>query len=64
MKLVKWMAVVVCALNLAACGSMPRSQRDAGIGAVAGGALGYLVTGGPVGTIGGAAIGGVIGAMH
>ena len=55
-------AVIVAALSqLGACAMTPK-QRNADIGAAAGGALGYLVTGGPVGTVAGAAAGGLIGA--
>ncbi|GLU32603.1 ornithine carbamoyltransferase [Trinickia caryophylli] len=48
--------------SLTACDSMTRTQKHAAIGAGAGGALGYLVTGGPIGTVAGAAAGGLIGA--
>ncbi len=41
-------------------GGLSRQQTHAAIGA--GGALGYVLTGGPVGTIAGAAAGGLIGA--
>ncbi|SDV50132.1 hypothetical protein [Chitinasiproducens palmae] len=44
------------------CASMSRSQKGAAVGAAAGGALGYVLTGGPIGTIGGAVVGGAIGA--
>ncbi|MGC3028275.1 ornithine acetyltransferase [Burkholderia sp. DN3021] len=55
-------AVIVAALSqLGAC-AMTHTQRNAGIGAAAGGALGYLITGGPVGTVAGAAAGGLVGA--
>ncbi|MGW9757943.1 ornithine acetyltransferase [Burkholderia contaminans] len=55
-------AVIVAALSqLGAC-AMTHTQRNAGIGAAAGGALGYLVTGGPLGTVAGAAAGGIVGA--
>ncbi|KAB0648969.1 MULTISPECIES: ornithine acetyltransferase [Burkholderia] len=55
-------AVIVAALSqLGAC-AMTTTQRNAGIGAAAGGALGYLITGGPVGTVAGAAAGGLVGA--
>jgi osmotically inducible lipoprotein OsmB len=43
---------------------MTRAQKHAAIGAGAGGAIGYVLTGGPVGTIVGAAAGGLIGAGH
>lgn len=48
--------------GLSACDTMTRSQKHAAIGAGAGGALGYLITGGPIGTVAGAAAGGLIGA--
>ncbi|MGU7775397.1 ornithine acetyltransferase [Burkholderia sp. MR1-5-21] len=55
-------AVIVAALSqLGAC-AMTHTQRNAGIGAAAGGALGYLITGGPIGTVAGAAAGGIVGA--
>jgi osmotically inducible lipoprotein OsmB len=55
-------AVIVAALSqLGAC-AMTHTQRNAGIGAAAGGALGYLITGGPIGTVAGAAAGGLVGA--
>ncbi|WP_370469628.1 ornithine acetyltransferase [Caballeronia sp. SBC2] len=47
--------------SLSAC-AMNRTQAHAGIGAAAGGALGYVLTGGPLGTVAGAAAGGLIGA--
>ncbi|EJO60189.1 hypothetical protein, partial [Burkholderia multivorans] len=41
-------AVIVAVLSqLGAC-AMTHTQRNAGIGAAAGGALGYLITGGPL----------------
>lgn len=59
------MAVIVgIAVSLGGCGSMSRAQKHAAIGAGAGGAIGYVLTGGPVGTIVGAAAGGLIGAGH
>jgi osmotically inducible lipoprotein OsmB len=55
-------AVIVAVLSqLGAC-AMTHTQRNAGIGAAAGGALGYLITGGPLGTVAGAAAGGIVGA--
>ena len=62
--LVKVSAVALLVASLAGCSSMSRSQKHAAIGATAGGALGYVLTGGPIGTIAGAAVGGVIGAGH
>jgi osmotically inducible lipoprotein OsmB len=63
MKKIARVTVVVALLtSLAACGGLSRQQTHAAIGAGAGGALGYVLTGGPVGTIAGAAAGGLIGA--
>ena len=53
--------IVVALSSLGAC-AMSRGERNAGIGAAAGGALGYLVTGGPIGTVAGAAGGALVGA--
>ncbi len=50
--------------GLSACSSMTHTQKNTAIGSAAGGALGYIVTGGPIGTVGGAVVGGVIGAKH
>ncbi len=60
--LAKLSVVALLLSSLAACSSMTRSQKHAAIGATAGGAIGYVLTGGPIGTIAGAAVGGVIGA--
>lgn len=57
-------AIVGIVAGLGACSSMSRAQKHAAIGAGAGGAIGYVLTGGPVGTIVGAAAGGLIGAGH
>ncbi|MDE1183759.1 YMGG-like glycine zipper-containing protein [Paraburkholderia sp.] len=57
-------ALAALCVSLGACGSLSRSQKHAAIGAGAGGAIGYVLTGGPVGTIVGAAAGGLIGAGH
>ena len=44
------------------CASRPtNAQIGTGVGAVAGGAVGHVLFGGPVGTIGGAAAGALIG---
>ncbi|WP_256722279.1 ornithine acetyltransferase [Burkholderia pseudomallei] len=52
--LVRATVIAVVLASLGAC-AMNRTQRNAGIGAAAGGALGYLITGGPIGTVAGAA---------
>ena len=54
-------AIGVFVASISAC-AMNRTQAHAGIGAAAGGALGYVLTGGPLGTVAGAAAGGLIGA--
>lgn len=55
-------ALAVLVVTLSACSGMTPRQRDAAIGAGLGGVAGNLVTGGSaLGTVGGAAIGGVIG---
>lgn len=51
--LVRATVIAVVLASLGAC-AMNRTQRNAGIGAAAGGALGYLITGGPIGTVAGA----------
>ncbi len=55
-------AALVGALALGGCAHGPsRQQVGIGAGAVAGGAVGNVLFGGPVGTIGGAAAGALIG---
>jgi osmotically inducible lipoprotein OsmB len=58
----KGAALAVLLSSVAACSSLTRPQAHAALGAAAGGALGYVLTGGPIGTIAGAAAGGLIGA--
>jgi osmotically inducible lipoprotein OsmB len=56
--------LAICAVvSLSACADMglTRSQRDTAIGAGVGAVAGSALLGGPVGTIGGAAVGGLIG---
>ena len=53
---------VAALVGLGACGDMSRRNRDMAIGAGAGAVGGAVLTGGSaIGTIGGAAVGGVIG---
>ncbi|MEX3628485.1 MAG: ornithine acetyltransferase [Burkholderia sp.] len=59
--LVRTTVIALVVASLGAC-TMSRTQRNAGIGVATGGALGYLVTGGPIGTVAGAAAGGIVGA--
>lgn len=55
-------AVLSSVLALSACSGMSTQQRNTAIGAGVGGVAGSVLTdGGTMGTLGGAAIGGVIG---
>lgn len=61
----RWAAVagtLLIATSLAACGGMTRQEKNTAIGAGVGAVGGSVLTGGStMGTLGGAAIGGVIG---
>jgi osmotically inducible lipoprotein OsmB len=59
----KLLAAVAAAtmMALTGCGTMDRQTAGTVGGAVAGGAIGNAVFGGPLGTLGGAAAGGYIG---
>ncbi|GAB7537700.1 osmosis-related lipoprotein [Burkholderia sp. 3C] len=59
--LIRATVIALVVSSLGAC-AVTRTQRNAGIGAAAGGALGYLITGGPIGTVAGAAGGALVGA--
>lgn len=49
-------------LSVAGCSGMTQQEKNTGYGAAAGGAAGALITGGgALGTLGGAAVGGLIG---
>tara|TARA_R110001599_G_scaffold64023_3_gene178730 strand:+ start:329206 stop:329430 length:225 start_codon:yes stop_codon:yes gene_type:complete len=55
-------AVGVIALSLSACSGMSRQDKNTAIGAGTGAVAGAVLTGGSaIGTVGGAAVGGVIG---
>ncbi len=55
-------ASVACALALSACAGMSNQDKNTAVGAGAGAVIGSVLTGGSgVGTVGGAAVGGVIG---
>ena len=61
-KIVQHTAVIAIMLSLTACADMSRQNRNTAIGAGAGAVAGAVLTGGsPIGTVGGAAVGGVIG---
>ncbi|WGG48803.1 osmotically-inducible lipoprotein OsmB [Rugamonas sp. DEMB1] len=54
--------VLTLALSLSACAGMSRQDKNTAIGAGVGAVAGSVLTGGSaVGTVGGAAVGGVIG---
>lgn len=55
-------AVIIMAASLAGCADMTTRQKNAAVGAAIGGVTGAVLTdGSPLGTVGGAAIGGIIG---
>jgi osmotically inducible lipoprotein OsmB len=57
-----WIATICLALSLTACSGMSTRDRDTVIGAGVGAAAGAALThGDPIGTVGGAAVGGIIG---
>ena len=61
-KLVIHTATIAVVLGLTACSDMSRRDQNTAIGAGAGAVAGSILTGGSaVGTVGGAAVGGVIG---
>jgi osmotically inducible lipoprotein OsmB len=54
--------VVVAVLGLSACSGMSTQDKNTAIGAGVGGVAGAVLTGGStIGTVGGAAVGGIIG---
>ncbi|HUY02695.1 MAG TPA: osmotically-inducible lipoprotein OsmB [Rhodocyclaceae bacterium] len=61
----KWTALaatIVLVLGLSACAGMSSQDRNTAVGAGAGAVLGSVLTdGSAIGTVGGAAVGGVIG---
>ena len=50
-------------ISLAACGNMSRTQKNTTAGAAIGGAAGYVHGGNAETTLGGAAVGGLIGSQ-
>jgi osmotically inducible lipoprotein OsmB len=60
--LISVISVMTLASALSACGTPTRQQVGVGTGAVLGGVAGHAVTGGStMGTVGGAAVGGLLG---
>lgn len=65
MKLVfkKSIAVFAIALSLGACSNLNKTQKNTAVGAAVGGVAGNILFGGAGATLGGAALGGVIGSQ-
>ena len=64
MKLIgKSLVIAMTIISLAACGNMNRTQKNTTAGAAIGGAAGYMLGGNTATTLGGAALGGVIGSQ-
>jgi osmotically inducible lipoprotein OsmB len=60
--MIKTIGIIVLTTGLSACAGMDNTDRGTLIGVGAGAAAGSVITGGnPVGIIGGAAVGGIIG---
>lgn len=59
----KTVALIAVAASLSACAGMSTSQRNTATGAVVGGVAGNLLGGDTASTLGGAALGGVIGSQ-
>lgn len=59
----KTLAIVMTLVAVAGCENMSRSQRNTAVGAALGGAAGYMIKGNAATTLGGAALGGVIGSQ-
>ena len=61
-KLASAAAIATVALSLSACAGMSRQDQNTAVGAGVGAVAGSVLTGGSaIGTVGGAAVGGVIG---
>ena len=59
---VKSLAIAAVVLSMSACADMSRNDRNTAMGAGIGAVAGAVLTGGSaIGTVGGAAVGGVIG---
>ena len=59
----KTLAILAIVTSLSACNSMTPTQRNVVAGAAIGGAAGHLIGGNTASTLGGAALGGVIGSQ-
>ena len=64
MKLIgKSLVIAMTVISLAACGNMSRTQKNKTACAAIGGAEGYMIGGNAATTLGGAALGGLIGSQ-
>lgn len=63
LNLTKAIAIAAMAISLGACQNLDKSQRNTAIGAAVGGVAGNVLFGGTGATLGGAALGGVIGSQ-
>jgi osmotically inducible lipoprotein OsmB len=62
MNAIKTIGIIVLTTGLSACAGMSNTERGTLVGAGTGAVAGAVITGGhPVGIIGGAAVGGIIG---
>ncbi|MDO5686299.1 MAG: glycine zipper 2TM domain-containing protein [Neisseria sp.] len=61
--LMKTLMLTVIGLSLVGCANMTTQQRNTAIGVAAGAAIGHAVGGNTEATLGGAALGGVIGSQ-
>lgn len=64
MKLItKSLVIGMTFIALTACSNMSRTQKNTAVGAALGGAAGYMIKGNAATTLGGAALGGLIGSQ-
>ncbi|QIM62110.1 hypothetical protein A4G17_01830 [Frederiksenia canicola] len=61
--LTKSLAVLAMVISLGACQNLDKKQQNTAVGAAVGGVAGNLIFGGAGATLGGAALGGVIGSQ-
>lgn len=59
----KAVVIAAMAVSLGACQNLDKTQRNTAIGAAVGGVAGNVIFGGTGATLGGAALGGVIGSQ-
>ncbi|OOF81332.1 hypothetical protein BKG94_09365 [Rodentibacter ratti] len=59
----KSLVIGMTLIALTACSNMSRTQQNTAVGAAIGGAAGYMIKGNTATTLGGAALGGLIGSQ-